>query len=313
MEIDSNRRNPWLHQYATFVASATFLLIIAGALVTSNDAGLSVPDWPTSFGSFRMPRMVGGVKFEHGHRMIAGTVAILTLLLAVWLWRSHERWWLRRLGWAAVLAVLAQAVLGGITVLFYLPVTVSVSHACLAQLFFCMTVSMAVFIQPDWKWDGPKVEDTGTPSLRRVAVATTGAIFLQLMLGAAYRHNGFGIVPHLVMAAAVSLGVLWTGIRVLALHSQERRLTRPPLLLLGLLMVQIFLGFGSYWMKIAARNVPQPLPPVVMITTAHVAVGALVLATSLLVTFQTYRFTEPAGVRDSRLHRSDSEVGVTVT
>src|SRR2546428_13118361 len=102
--------NRGLHRYAIFVAFATFLLIIAGALVTSNDAGLSVPDWPTSFGSFRMPRMVGGVKFEHGHRMIAGTVAILTILLALWLWRSEPRAWVRNLGGVAVLVIIAQAV-----------------------------------------------------------------------------------------------------------------------------------------------------------------------------------------------------------
>src|SRR5213594_4862908 len=140
MESTATRR---LHYYATFVAFATFLLIIAGALVTSNDAGLSVPDWPTSFGSFRMPRMVGGVKYEHGHRMIAGTVGLLNVLLAVWLWKTDERKWVRRLGGIAVLAVVAQAVLGGITVLFYLPAPVSVGHACLAQLFFSITVSLA--------------------------------------------------------------------------------------------------------------------------------------------------------------------------
>src|SRR5256884_8942365 len=111
----------WLHHYATLAAWATFVLIIAGALVTSNDAGLSVPDWPTSFGSFRMPRMVGGVKYEHGHRMIAGSVGLLTIVLALWLWKAEERKWVRRLGGLAVLTIVAQAVLGGVTVLFYLP------------------------------------------------------------------------------------------------------------------------------------------------------------------------------------------------
>jgi hypothetical protein len=141
--------SPWLRRYAAFLSLATFLLIIAGALVTSNDAGLSVPDWPTSFGTFRMPRMVGGVKFEHGHRMIAGTVSILTMVLALWLWRSEPRRWVRRLGALAVVTIIAQAVLGGITVLFYLPVAISVSHACLAQTFFCLTVSMALFTRCD--------------------------------------------------------------------------------------------------------------------------------------------------------------------
>src|SRR5579859_6854627 len=107
----------WLHRYAVLVSCATFVLIVAGALVTSNDAGLSVPDWPTSLGSFRMPRMVGGVKFEHGHRMIAGTVGILTILLAIWIWKVESRRWLRWVAFGAVMAVLAQALLGGITVL----------------------------------------------------------------------------------------------------------------------------------------------------------------------------------------------------
>src|SRR5579864_6583268 len=145
--------NPWLHRYATFVAFCTFLLIIAGALVTGHDAGLSVPDWPTSFGTFRMPRMVGGVKYEHGHRMIAGTVGLLTIFLALWLWRSDERRWVRRLGGLAVLTVIAQAVLGGITVLFFLPAPVSVAHACLAQLFFSIMVSLALFTRYDRRWN----------------------------------------------------------------------------------------------------------------------------------------------------------------
>src|SRR5438128_3878168 len=111
VKMTGTDRNPWLRRYATFVAFATFLLIIAGALVTSNDAGLSVPDWPTSFGSFRMPRMVGGVKFEHGHRMIAAFVGLLTVFLAAWLWVSEPRRWVRRLGGLAVLTVIAQAAL----------------------------------------------------------------------------------------------------------------------------------------------------------------------------------------------------------
>src|SRR5579863_5826501 len=125
--MSNSNYHPWLHRYATLIAFCTFLLVSAGALVTSNDAGLSVPDWPTSFGSFRMPRMVGGVKFEHSHRMIAVTVGSLTILLALWLWRSDERRWVRRLGGLAVLTVIAQAVLGGITVLFFLPAPVSVA------------------------------------------------------------------------------------------------------------------------------------------------------------------------------------------
>lgn len=282
-------RNRWLARYAALVALATFLLIIAGALVTSNDAGLSVPDWPTSFGTFRMPRMVGGVKYEHGHRMIAGAVGILTIILALWLWRSDERRWVRRLGGLAVLTIMAQAVLGGITVLFFLPAPVSVAHACLAQVCFCLAVVLALATRYEWRADGARLEDTGSPTLRQLAAATTVAIFLQLALGAAFRHNAFGIVPHMAWAVVVMVGIMWVLIRVRSQHKEQRGLTRWTGVLAALLALQVLLGIGSYIEKLAELKAPQPLPPAVTVTTAHVAVGALLLASSLVVTLEVYR------------------------
>ena len=301
--------NPWLHRYAVLVACSTFVLIIAGALVTSNDAGLSVPDWPTSFGSFRMPRMVGGVLYEHGHRMIAGTVGILTILLALWLWLKESRRWVRWLGLAAVLAVVAQAVLGGITVLFYLPAAVSTGHAVLAQIFFCLTSSLALFTSAGWRWDAPQrgVEDASRVSIHVLAVATTGAILIQLVLGAAFRHSGFGIAPHLVGAGVVALLAAWTVGRVLIKFSDVPGLLRMGLVLGGLLLVQLFLGLGSYVMKMEARHAPQPLPPVVRITTTHVAVGALVLVASLFLTFQAYRYVAAPG-EELEVHAAPQKV-----
>jgi cytochrome c oxidase assembly protein subunit 15 len=285
--------NPWLHRYAIFVAICTFLLIIAGALVTSNDAGLSVPDWPTSFGSFRMPRMVGGVMFEHGHRMIAGTVGILTIILALALWIKDSRRWLKWVAGAAVLAVLSQALLGGITVLFYLPVAISTSHATLGQIFFCLAASLAIFTRADWRWDEPKLVDASIPSLQHLTAATTGVILLQLILGAVYRHHGTGIEPHVVGACVVTMFAAYVVTRIMTKFSQTPALLRPALLLGALLVVQVFLGMGSYVVKMADRNAPQPLPPVVNLTTAHVALGALVLVTSLYLTYQTHRFLTP--------------------
>jgi len=282
--------SPWLHRYAIFVAICTFLLIIAGALVTSNDAGLSVPDWPTSFGSFRMPPMVGGVKLEHGHRMIAGGVGILTIILALALWIKDSRPWVKWIGGAALLTVLAQAGLGGITVLFHLPVAISTSHATLAQIFFCLAASLAFFTRADWRWDEPKLEDPSTPSLQRLSVAATGAILVQLILGAVYRHSGMGVGPHVAGACVIAMLVTWVVARIMLKFSQVRALLRPALWLAILLMLQLSLGMGAYLAKTAGRNAPQPLSPVVNMTTAHVAVGALVLVTSLYLTYQTYRF-----------------------
>ena len=128
------------------MALVTFFLIIAGALVTSNDAGLSVPDWPTSFGSlYKIPHLVGGVKFEHTHRMIAQFVGFLSIILALWTWRADPRRWMKYLGLTALGLVIAQGILGGITVLFYLPPAVSSAHAALAQTFFCVVVLIALF------------------------------------------------------------------------------------------------------------------------------------------------------------------------
>src|SRR5947199_1894727 len=140
-----------LHRFAIFTSCVTLFLIVAGALVTSNDAGLSVPDWPTSFGSwYKIPKLVGGVKFEHTHRMIAQVAGLLTIILAVWTWRVEKRRWLRFLGLAALGTVVAQGVLGGMTVLFYLPPAVSSAHAALAQTFFCIAVAIALFTGSKW-------------------------------------------------------------------------------------------------------------------------------------------------------------------
>src|SRR6266567_7737501 len=139
------------HRLAVVLACWTFVLLIAGALVTSNDAGLSVPDWPTSFGSwYKIPKLVGGVRFEHIHRMIAQVAGLLTLILAIWTWRVEKRRWLRILALAAVGTVIEQGILGGLTVLFYLPPAISSAHAALAQTFFCVTVLIAIFTGRKW-------------------------------------------------------------------------------------------------------------------------------------------------------------------
>ena len=158
--------HPWLHRFAVSTAGATLLLIVAGALVTSNQAGLAVPDWPLSYGTW-MPPMVGGIFYEHGHRMIGASVGLLTIILALWLWRAERRSWLRRVGFIGVAAVVLQGVLGGITVLYLLPWPVSVGHASLAQLFFCLTVSLALFTSQGWQEEKPPLAEEGVPSLSR--------------------------------------------------------------------------------------------------------------------------------------------------
>lgn len=278
----------WLHRYSILVAFATFILVIAGALVTSNDAALSIPSWPAPF---HWPAAMGpGGRYELSHRAVAGTVSTLTIILALLLWRFEPRRWVRRMGAMAVLTVIAQAILGGVTVLLDLPTVTSVGHACLGQIFFCVMVSLVLFTRPDFTWDEPKANDLASPPLRKLAAATTALIFLQLVLGAAFRHHGVGIVPHLVGAGLVTISVLWTLLRVHSGFGDQPRLKRPAWLLTVLLVAQVALGIGAYWELWTNRDAPQPLPPVVDVTTAHVALGALVLATSLVLTIQAYRF-----------------------
>ena len=142
--------NIWLHRFAVLTALSTFILIFVGGLVTSTASGLSVPDWPLSFGQV-FPPMKGGVVYEHSHRMVAAFVGVLTTVLAIWIYRCDKRIWLRWLGFIALIAIILQGVLGGATVLLSLPTEVSVAHACIAQAFFCLTVSLAVFTNPRWK------------------------------------------------------------------------------------------------------------------------------------------------------------------
>ncbi len=284
------------HRFVTLLACGTLLLIAAGALVTSNDAGLSVPDWPTTFGSlYRIPPMVGGVKFEHGHRMIAELIGFLTIVLAVWTWRAERRSWMRKLGIVALGTVIAQGVLGGLTVLFYLPPAVSTAHATLGQSFFCLIVIMMMVTSREWMEAPPLLAvEKHRPGLRTLATLAAISVYLQLILGAAFRHSGIKLLPHLISAVVVTVLLLWTTTRILAEHSAVPQLRRPARALLILLLVQLGLGFGAYLTRVEWGNVAaQPMLSMVVATVAHVAVGALVLATAVVLALQAYRHTSP--------------------
>lgn len=282
------------HRFAVFLALCTFLLIVAGAAVTSNDAGLSVPDWPTSFGSlYRIPPMVGGVQFEHGHRMIAQFIGLLTIILAVWTKRVDHRPWMRAFGWSALAVVVAQGILGGITVLFGLPPAVSAAHATLGQTFFCILVSIALFTGRGWVEQPAVVAPAGEyPRLTTLTALAVCAVYVQLILGAEFRHAGMKLLPHLVSAVVVTAILLWTSIRVLARYGQVPPLRKAAVTLLTLLFVQLSLGFGAYLTRVDwGKGAPRPELSMVLTTVAHVAVGALVLATSVVLAIQAYRHT----------------------
>jgi cytochrome c oxidase assembly protein subunit 15 len=272
------------------------LLIIAGALVTSNDAGLSVPDWPTSFGSlYKLPPMVGGVRFEHSHRMVAEFIGLLTIILAVWTWRVERRSWVCKLGFAALATVIAQGILGGITVLYYLPPWISTAHATLAQTFFCLVVTLALVTGRGWT-EGSRLmlPESRRPGLSALATLAVASVYLQLVLGAGFRHSGIKLLPHLISAAVVTTLLLWTTTRVLMNFSRVDVLRRPAVVLMGLLVFQLSLGFAAYLTRVQwGKDTVQPELSMVVATVAHVSVGALVLATTLTLALQSWRHVAP--------------------
>ena len=299
--------------FAAMVAASTAVLIFAGGLVTSTGSGLSVPDWPNTYGwfmwTFPLSKMVGGIFYEHLHRLVASTVGFLIVVLAIWLWRAEPRPWVRRLGYLALAAVVTQGILGGITVLWYLPDAISIAHASLAQIVFCLTTTIALVTSRGWQQGYvSRLPAAGSRlpakdhTLERIAILTTATIYIQIVIGATMRHTGAGlaipdfplafghVIPthwdpkiaihfaHRAGAAAVTLLIAATSGHVLYHHRRSRELVRAVILLLVLVALQITLG------ALTVLSQKQ-----FIINSLHVVNGALVLVTSLVLTLRSHR------------------------
>jgi heme a synthase len=304
-----------LHRFTLFVTGATLFLIVAGALVTSHDAGLAVPDWPLSFGKL-MPEMVGNVFWEHGHRMVATGVGILVIILNIWLWRREQRAWVRRLGLVALVAVCAQGLLGGLTVMLMLPLAISTAHATLAQLFFCTMVSLSVFTAPGWSAPRKSLEEKGGGvSLRYLGVAAAASILVQLVIGATLRHSATWdkylptsmVLTHILGAFVVVIMLAGTVFTTLRRYPGEKYLTRPAHIAAALLVLQLALGVAAYFARLASPNAPQPRNPMVGITVAHVACGALVFAATIVLTLRAFRVLKREKVNVAGYQRLTTE------
>ena len=294
---------PGLHRFSILLAIATLFLIIAGAAVTSNEAGLSVPDWPLSYGKV-MPEMKGGVFYEHGHRMVASTVGFLTVIMAGLLLWKEPRKWMKRMGLVALGLVILQGLLGGLTVLLLLPKSVSIAHACLAQLFFSTTAAMTFFLSKEWTEQPPQVVlDHGWPSLRSVAVAVPVIILMQLLMGAAFRHKAAGIIPHIGGAFVVAAAVFTFGISLVTHFAHHKGLSRAGWAMMGIVFFQLFLGVGAYLARTKVDTFAQPGGGLVAVTVAHVAVGALALAASVVGAIEVFRNVQQAPQEDAAQSR----------
>jgi len=294
---DAPRFDGGRHRFGVATAAATLVLIFVGGLVTSTGSGLSVPDWPLSYGML-MPPMVGGVFYEHSHRIVASLVGFLTLILAVWTARDESRPGVRRLAWAALAAVVAQGVLGGLTVIFLLPTPVSVAHACLAQTFFCIVIALAYSTSREWL--GAPRAALDASGVRGAALTAAMVVYLQLVIGAVMRHIGAGlaipdfplafgrVVPpvasvpvlvhfaHRIGALAVLVSVARLFVR--ARRAGDPRFVRLSSALLALVLFQIALGAATV---LTAKAVTP--------TTLHVATGAAILGGCWLATLRSFR------------------------
>lgn len=309
-----------LHWYAVLVAFLTVVLLVAGALVTSNEAGDSVPDWPLSFGRWLIHSndFVANVRYEYSHRFIAGIVGVATFILAVWAYLAERRKWLRNLALIALAGVVAQGLLGGVRVLLvnYIPMhvakpLVAVPHALVAQGFFGLLVAIIVLTSRSWSAPKEVKTDAGGVSIRRLSTWAVAAVLIQLVLGAGFRHLAFGVLPHFIGAVVVTALIAWISITVLRRHAGNKYLTRPAVAALALVAVQVFLGVMAYIWRMAAAgdaianagqffgsmtlaslekfNELQPVEPAISLSAAHLVVGALTLATLIVLALRSHQ------------------------
>lgn len=383
----------WLHRLAVLSAVTCFALLFLGGLVTSNQAGLSVPDWPTSFYmnmyAFPIKDWIGGIFFEHTHRLFASLVGLIILVQAVAWQIDLKSWWkkgiwaflavgasymvyqfaslvleatsaepgyaigltvfllalsivvlmfvltlirassregrpqaeisplVRKLAWTSLIGVVIQGILGGLTVKYYLPVSISTSHATLGQSVFCMTLALAVITGRRWKPFSEKLPNISGFDVRQLSLLTTSVVVLQLIIGAVMRHTqsglaiptfphafgqlvpdftSFGVVinfAHRVGALCVTILLLTTCISILRHHGSLEPLRRPAILALVLLAVQISLGAIVIWNR-------MPVTP----TTLHVSTGAAILGTMFYITIQSRHLVAARRRVSSAVHQA---------
>ena len=277
-----------LTRYTFLVFCATFCLVVAGGLVTSTGSGLSVPEWPRSYGTLNPP-MIGGIRFEHSHRLIAGFVGILTLVMTVWMCVAEKRAWMRMLAVSASVLVIAQAVLGGLTVIYLLPLWISALHATVAQTFFALLASLVLFRSREWTGAVP-VPARYARSAKRLTVVTTGFIYCQLILGSLVRHGATAFVnAHIVVAVLIAMHTVFIFHKIFKDPAMSPHLTGHAQLLAGLVFIQLLLGFGAYAVAIWMPQKDVAAWSEVVIRTAHQANGALVIAACVLLMLRVFR------------------------
>lgn len=278
----------WRHRFTLLTGAATLLLMAWGAFVTSINAGLAVPDWPSSFNSYDpfnpWPEWwkITPVLAEHGHRLLGMLAGLLTLILAAWTWVAERRRWLKVLAAIALALVILQGVLGGLRVV-WLSLDLAVVHACMAQLFLGLVTGMALFTSKAWLDQDAREADANPSFLRRAAVGALGVLYAQIILGALLRHPGTGIDPLLaglhIFGAVLTTGAIIYLFAYVFRRFRGARIAYPAArLLLLLVVVQVLLGVTAYVVTLDDRGMLEPGNLQVVTNTAHMVVGALLMA-----------------------------------
>ncbi len=254
-----------LHRYCLLLAVCAFFLVIAGAVVTPREAALAV------------------------HRSLGSVVGLLTVGLVLWLWLTDRPRWVRWLGSGALLLIVLQGLLGALTVLHALPPSTAILHACAAQIFLSLTAALAALTSPAWQGQSLALEDSGRPSLRLLAAVVPMGVIAQTSLGAAYRHGILGIMPHVIGAIVVTGLVLLVSLITLVQYGEQKAVAKPAKRLLVITLHQVVLGVLAYIARIITGGASHPGLLVLTVGVAHVAVGALTMAASVILAIQVWR------------------------
>ena len=307
------RRGDWRLRFSWLTLVSTTVLLGWGAFVTSIDAGLAVPDWPATMDSYNpfnpWPQWWTATPLlaEHGHRLIAMIVGLLTVILAGWNWKDDARRYVKILSAVALFLVVFQGVLGGLRVVLT-SLDLAVVHACVAQLFFCSIAALTLFNSRSWLETSPSGYGLADSRIKALSVFLSIAIYIQIVFGALLRHPGTGIdtvlaVTHIVWAFVVACLLVLTSTQVLIKPTTSRAAKKWAGILIAVLVVQVLLGITAYFVLIDEQGMTVPSNLQVTTNTLHMVTGAILLASSVVLALLTnYRSslrspsTQPATV-----------------
>ena len=287
------------HRFSVLTFLIAILLLGWGAFVTSINAGMAVPDWPTSFNSYSPFNPIEGwwkmtpVFAEHGHRLLGALIGFLTLVLTIWTWLSDQRQWMRRVALGALFLVILQGVLGGLRVVL-ISVDLAVVHTLVAQLYFSLLAAMILFVSQPWLAARETQGINVSTRMKKVILFAPLLVYLQIFLGALLRHPGVGINPfyaglHIGTAIIVSIYLVWMRSLLLKNFPQElflRRLTTSSTVLLG---IQVSLGLLAYFVILDEKGMVRPSDLQVITNSAHLIIGALLLANTVCIFLYSMR------------------------